>query len=86
MIKRAACKSKHVQIKRGKIYLTKEELEKIKRINYYNFKIRIQTHKIKFKKPKKSFENYILRNKTYSLKLYVPIQVKYNGTEIINRV
>lgn len=43
----------------------------------------MQPHKIKFRKPKDSVEDCILKNRTYSVKVYVPIQIKYKNIKII---
>nr|YP_007517064.2 RNA polymerase beta subunit [Euglena viridis]AEY70834.2 RNA polymerase beta subunit [Euglena viridis] len=61
----------------------KEELEKIKTINYSNFSIKMSTHSIKYKKPIYSPEICILKNKTYAIYLYIPIQIKYKKHKII---
>lgn len=64
-------------------YLTKKELEKIKTLHYSNFNIRFFPHKIKYKKPKYSPEICVLKNKTYSVLLYIPLQVKYKNLKLI---
>ena len=43
----------------------------------------MQPNRIKFKKPKDSVEECILRSKTYSIRIYVPIQIKYKSTRIV---
>jgi hypothetical protein len=75
-------RTKHVQIIRGKTYLIKNEMQKIRSINHYNFKIIMQPEHIKFKKPKESVKNCILNNHTYAIRIYIPVQIKYKNTRI----
>lgn len=42
------------------------------------------THNIKYKKPIYSPEICILKNKTYAIYLYVPMQIKYKKHKIMN--
>nr|AKL79025.1 RNA polymerase beta subunit [Euglena viridis] len=60
-----------------------EELEKIKVIKYSNFNIKMFTHNMKYKKPIYSPETCILKNKTYAIYLYIPMQIKYKKHKII---
>jgi len=81
---------KHVQIKTGgvinNIYQTKEEIEKIKIIKYSSFDIIFQPNKLKYKKPKYSPETCIIKKKTYSIYIYVPVQIKYKRDKLITCV
>lgn len=43
----------------------------------------MQPHQIRFKRPKESVEECILKNKTYSAKIYIPIQIKYKSTRVV---
>nr|YP_009540971.1 RNA polymerase beta subunit [Discoplastis spathirhyncha]AYQ93471.1 RNA polymerase beta subunit [Discoplastis spathirhyncha] len=62
----------------------KEEMEKLlKYIKYRNFKLKINTNKIKYKKPKKSMQKCIFNETTYSISIYVPITLEYKNTKII---
>lgn len=45
----------------------------------------MQPNQIKFKKPKESVEECILKNKTYSAKIYIPIQIRYKNTKVVER-
>nr|YP_009145448.1 RNA polymerase beta subunit [Monomorphina parapyrum]AKL78921.1 RNA polymerase beta subunit [Monomorphina parapyrum] len=59
-----------------------EELEKINYINHYNFEIKMDPKKLKFKKPRNSVEECITKSKTYSIPLYIPVEIKYKQKTI----
>ena len=65
-------------------YRIKEEIKKLNRIKYYNFELKIDFNKIKYKKPKNSQQECILKNKTYNIPVFIPISVKYKQTLILN--
>jgi DNA-directed RNA polymerase beta subunit len=69
---------------RGKFYLTQQELQSIKNIKHSEFKIKFQSQKLKYKKPAYTTEECILKGKTYSVSLYIPIEIKYKDQLIIN--
>lgn len=81
---------KHVQIKTGGIinyiYQTKEEIEKIKMITYSNFDVIFQPNKLKYKKPTYSPETCIIKRKTYSIYIYVPVQIRYKKYKLMTCV
>lgn len=74
----------HVKIIKGtiQIYLTKQELLGIKKIQHSNFKVNIDLHKLKYKKPNYSIKECISNYKNYSISIYIPIRIKYKKTEI----
>lgn len=75
-------KRKQVRIEKGLSYLTKHELEKIKTIKYSKFNIKFQISKIKFKKPTNTPEECLLKNKTYTINIYIPIELQYKNQKI----
>ena len=64
------------------IYLTKQELINIKKIQHSNFKVNIGLYKLKYKKPHNSIQECISSYKNYSISIYVPIRIKYKKIEI----
>lgn len=67
-----------VKISKGKLYLNKNEISQIKKIEHSNFGIKFYGKEIKFKKPPLSLQ----KNKTYNIKAYVPLKVYYKQKEI----
>lgn len=67
---------------KGKIYLTKEELEKIKKIEHSNFEIRFYSQQIKYKKPRLTYNETLNKSKTYCIKAYIPIKIRYKKLEV----
>lgn len=63
--------------------LKKQEIKCLNLIKYSKFKLKISTEKIKFKEPKYKIETCLLKNKTYSIQLLLPIQIKYNGHIVV---
>nr|YP_009145381.1 RNA polymerase beta subunit [Cryptoglena skujai]AKL39006.1 RNA polymerase beta subunit [Cryptoglena skujai] len=61
----------------------KEEIKKLSRIKYYNFELKIDFNNIKYKKPKNSLQECILKNKTYSIPIFIPVSVKYKRTLVL---
>jgi len=62
----------------------KEELKPLQSIKYANFRIKLQTEKLKYKKPKNKMETCILKNRTYAIQIYAPLQLKYKNHYIVN--
>lgn len=61
-----------------------EELQRLEKIVYNGLQITFQPTKLKYKSPRFSPELCLIKNKTYSIRLYVPIQVKYHDLVLIN--
>jgi DNA-directed RNA polymerase subunit beta len=59
-----------------------EELKRISSINYNNFIIFIQGGKLKYKKPKFSEQSCISNEKTFSISIYVPIEIWYKSIRL----
>ena len=71
---------------KGKIFhLTKKEIETINKIKQFNFFIKINSSKIKYKKPKYSFNECIIKNKTFSISIYAPITITYKKIKIFKK-
>nr|YP_009144884.1 RNA polymerase beta subunit [Euglenaria anabaena]AKJ83331.1 RNA polymerase beta subunit [Euglenaria anabaena] len=60
----------------------KEEIEKLK-IKHMNFEVNFNKNKLKYKKPKLSTEQCLLKNKSYTVNLYLPITIKHKNFGII---
>lgn len=60
-------------------YLIKQEMQKLNKIKYYNFEIKLNYNGIKYKKPKNSKQGCILKNKTYTIPSFIPINIKYKN-------
>jgi DNA-directed RNA polymerase subunit beta len=76
----------HVRIKRGYIfYLTKEEIKKISHLEHGNFLIKIHLEQLKYKKPKHSFQECVNQEKTLSISIYIPIEIRYKNKIIFEK-
>lgn len=51
-------------------------------IEQSNFKVKLYSQQIKFKKPRLSFQESIKKNKTYLIRSYIPLKIKYKNKEI----
>lgn len=49
-----------------------------------DFEINLNVYKMKYKEPRFSSQQCILKNKSYTMSLYVPIYIKHKGLEIFN--
>nr|YP_010700253.1 RNA polymerase subunit beta [Euglena deses]WCH63397.1 RNA polymerase subunit beta [Euglena deses] len=67
------------------IYLTKEELKKIQIIKHNYFEIKLNANKMKYKKPIYGPEICILKQKSFSSSINIPIEIKYKKKTIINK-
>nr|ALP86057.1 RNA polymerase beta subunit [Phacus orbicularis] len=56
---------------------------KLNNLNLSKFKLKINTNKIKYSKPKYDINTCIEKNKTYSIGIYLPIKILYKNKEII---
>lgn len=63
-------------------YLIKEEIKKISLIEHANFSIKIYTEKLKYKKPKYTEQECIEQERTFSIGIYVPIEIKYKNKKL----
>jgi len=63
-------------------YLIKEEIKKISLIEHANFSIKIYTEKLKYKKPKYSAQECIEQERTFSIGIYVPVEIKYKNKKL----
>lgn len=52
-------------------------------INHYNFEVKLDTYKLKYKRPRYSIQQCIKKSKTYTIPVYLPLEIKYKGTTII---
>jgi DNA-directed RNA polymerase beta subunit len=59
------------------------ELKNIEKITHANFFINFEPSKLKYKKPKLSPELCLIKGKTYSISVYIPMQIKYNNVILI---
>nr|YP_009503399.1 RNA polymerase beta subunit [Euglena clara]AXA45453.1 RNA polymerase beta subunit [Euglena clara] len=53
----------------------KEGIKEISKIKHLNFEIKIHTDKIKYKQPIHSIQTCLAKNKTYDVKIYLPIEI-----------
>lgn len=60
-------------------------MKEISLIKKGNLKIKINFHNLKYKRPKYSAQKCILKGKTYSTSIYVPIKIEYKEKLIIKR-
>lgn len=63
-------------------YLTKKKIKEISLIKKEELKININFHNLKYKRPKYSAEKCIVKGKTYSLTILVPIKIEYKKKSI----
>lgn len=66
-------------------YLTKEEIKKISHLEHGNFSIKIHLEQLKYKKPKYSLQECINKERTLSISIYVPIEIRYKNQVIFEK-
>ena len=60
-----------------------EEIRKMEKIKHLNFEVQFHYSKLKYQKPIDSLQACIIKNKTYSINLYVPVTIKYKDEKKI---
>ena len=80
---RVICKKCKYESKGDIIFhLIKEEIKKISLLEHGNFSIKIYAEKLKYKKPNYSAQECIDQEKTFSIGLYAPLQIKYKNQKL----
>lgn len=61
----------------------KEEANKLNDINFNKFKIKLDTNNIKYKELKYATNKCIIKNKTYTLNIYIPAKLFFKKKIIL---
>lgn len=64
-------------IRENKLYLIKNQIINLQEISKYKYKIKTDYFHIKYKKGRYNIDECIIKNKTYTIRIYIPIEIYY---------